>query len=256
MTNRILLLIVSALFCGLADAHPETNGIHICNLSSDFGTEAHLKPPVDKPEPTPKVPVVEVSEGPHYDNLSSHYVSIERFTGSKNALLRWAIKTNLLYDATLTPNLTFEAGLSRRTSLQLTGSYNPWHLKGTVDNDRKLVHMIIKPEFRYWLCERFNGHFWGADLIFARYNIGTHNIPLLFEKKYRYDGIAYGGGITYGYHLVLGKRWGLEFAVGVGVLRLHYDRYTCATCDKSGVPVNKIYFGPTNAAINLSFLLK
>jgi hypothetical protein len=55
---------------------------------------------------------------------------------------------------------------------------------------------------------------------------------------------------------MLGKRWGLEFAVGVGVLHLDYDRYTCATCDKNGVPASKTYFGPTNAAINLSFLLK
>jgi hypothetical protein len=239
------------------ERHPETNDIYIRNLPSDFGTEARRRPYVDKPEPARKVKVVEIVEEPHYDNLTSHRAPIERFAESQSALPRWAIKTNLLYAAgAFTPNLTFEAALGRRTSLQITGSYNPWHLKGTVDNDKKLVHMIIKPEFRWWLCERFNGHFFGADLIFARYNISTHDIPLLFERQYRYDGVAYGGGITYGYHVMLGKRWGLEFAVGVGALYLDYDRYTCATCDRTAVPANKIYIGPTNAAINLSFLLK
>jgi hypothetical protein len=234
--------------------HPETNDIYIRNSTSDFSTAPLHRPIVENP--TPGVMVVGAVEEPHYDTLSSHYAPIERFAANQTKLPRWAIKTNLLYDATLTPNLTFEAALGRRTSLQITGSYNPWHLKGTVDNDKKLVHMVIKPEFRWWLCERFNGHFFGADLIFSRYNVSTYDIPLLFERQYRYDGIAYGGGITYGYHVMLGKRWGLEFAVGVGVLRLEYDRYTCATCDRTAVPANKIYIGPTNAAINLSFLLK
>jgi hypothetical protein len=232
--------------------HPETNDIYLRNLASDFGTDSHRRPLTEQPE----MVASQVVEEPHYE-LSSHHESLESFAATQGALPRWAIKTNLLYAAaTLTPNLTVEAGLGRRTSLQLSGSYNPWHLKGTIDNDKKSVHMILKPEFRWWPCERFNGHFFGADLIFARYNISTHDVPLLFEKEYRYDGIAYGAGVTYGYNLMLAKRWSLEFAVGVGVLGLDYDRYTCAACDRNAIPVKKIYFGPTNAAINLSFLIK
>ncbi len=238
------------------ERHPETNDIYVRSAFSDFGTDARRRPQVGQPERESVIEMVEVAEERHYE-LTSRYEPITGFAAAQSALPRWAIKTNLLYGAaTLTPNLTVEVGLGHRTSLQLSGSYNPWNLKGTVENDKKMVHAIIKPEFRYWLCERYNGHFLGADLIFSRYNVSTHDIPLLFKKEHRYEGIAYGAGITYGYHLMLGKRWGLEFAIGAGVVRLDYDRYSCATCDKDATPAKKTYFGPTNAAINLVFLIK
>lgn len=37
-----------------------------------------------------------------------------------------AAKTNLLYWATSTPNLGFEFGLGKHTTLELAGGYNPW----------------------------------------------------------------------------------------------------------------------------------
>ena len=40
------------------------------------------------------------------------------------------------------------------------------------------------------------------------------DIPLLFEKEYRYEGIAVGGGLTYGYFMPFSKRWGAEFTDG------------------------------------------
>jgi hypothetical protein len=204
------------------------------------------------PEPVP-APVV---QPPVYE-LSSRYTPVSSYAANERALPGLAIKTNLLYGAgTLTPNLGVEVGTGLQTSLQLTGSYHPWRLKGSLESNKKLVHAFVKPEFRYWLCERFNGHFFAADLIFARYNTGTYDIPLLFEKEYRYDGVAYGGGVTWGYNLMLGKRWGLEFAVGGGVLWFDYDRYDCALCSRESKPGDKIYFGPTNAAINLVFLIK
>ena len=45
-----------------------------------------------------------------------------------------AVKTNLLYWATTTPNLSAELGLGKRTSLELTGGYNPWTLDKNSNN--------------------------------------------------------------------------------------------------------------------------
>ena len=70
-----------------------------------------------------------------------------------------AVKTNLLYWATSTPNIGFEFGLGKRTTLDLVGGYNPWTLNK--DDNKKIKHWMVMPEFRYWLCERFNGHFFG-----------------------------------------------------------------------------------------------
>ena len=76
------------------------------------------------------------------------------------AAQRFGVKTNALHWATAgTLNAGLEAGLGKRTSLELTGDYNPWTLDR--DENRKLKFWSVMPEFRYWLCERFNGHFFG-----------------------------------------------------------------------------------------------
>lgn len=176
--------------------------------------------------------------------------------------MRFGVKTNLLYGfGTLTPNLGFEFGLGRRSTLDLTGGYNWWNMNGTDASNRKLGHWIVQPEYRWWLCERFNGHFFGAHLLGGMYNISEHRIPLLFGEKnsedYRYDGWLAGFGVSYGYQLMLARRWNLEFTIGVGYARMGYDRYEHQRCGEL-VEDNaaRNYFGPTKAGITLIFLIK
>ena len=71
-----------------------------------------------------------------------------------------ALKNNLLYDATTTPNLALEIGLGKKTTLDLYGGYNPF----TFGGNKRFKHWLVQPEFRYWTCERFNGTFWGLHL--------------------------------------------------------------------------------------------
>ena len=134
-----------------------------------------------------------------------------------------AVKTNLLYWATSTPNIGFEFGLGKRTTLDLVGGYNPWTLNK--DDNKKIKHWMVMPEFRYWLCERFNGHFFGIHTGFAEYNISGVRIP--FQNKstqeHRYEGWATGIGISYGYTWILGKRWNLEANIGAGYIYTKYD---------------------------------
>jgi hypothetical protein len=205
------------------------------------------------PKPTPEPVAAPAWKGTE----SSSYRPSGSYSALQGELPRFALKANLPYGlATLTPNLAFEVAMAKKWTFDLDGSYHPWRLKGSMSDNKKLVHMIIKPEFRYWLCERFDGHFFGLHGIYGRYNIGTYDIPLLFEKEYRYNGHAVGAGITYGYHMSLHKRWGLEFALGAGFMWLKYDRFDCAACNRDAKPMEKWYFGPTNAAINLVFLIK
>lgn len=171
------------------------------------------------------------------------------------------IKTNLLYGAsTFTPNLGAEIGLGKRTTLDISGGYNWFNLDGKKNNNKKLVHWVVQPELRYFLCERFNGHFFGVHALYAQYNIGGHNLPMLFGKRsenYRQEGNAYGAGISYGYQWMLGKSWNLEFNIGVGYMRMRYDKYDCRNCgDKIETGKTKNYFGPTKAGISLIYILK
>ena len=125
-------------------------------------------------------------------------------TGTANAQ-DIAAKTNLLYWSTTTPNLSLEFGLGQRTTLDLTGAYNPWTLDK--DKNKKIKHWLVMPEFRYWLCERYNGHFFGLHSGYAFYNISGVRIPFQSKstKDHRYQGWATGVGLSYGYCLDSGQ---------------------------------------------------
>ena len=171
-----------------------------------------------------------------------------------------AIKTNLLYDAyAYTPNLSLEVGLGRRSTLDIGGGYNPWNLQGSQTDNKKLVHWLGQVEYRYWLCSKFSGHFFGVHALGTQYNISGHELPLLFgkgSKNYRYEGWGAGGGISYGYNFYLGKRWSLEAQIGVGYSFLHYDKYDCVKCGRKSGTENRNYFGPTKSCISLIYIIK
>lgn len=98
-----------------------------------------------------------------------------------------ALKTNLLYDATTTFNLGLEFKLSDKYTLDLSGNYNPWTFSG----GKKLKHVLIQPELRYWLCEPFYGHFFGLHALYTHYNVAKIDLPFgIFDNlgKYRYQG--------------------------------------------------------------------
>ena len=160
------------------------------------------------------------------------------------------VKTNLLYDMTSTINLGLEIGLAPKWSLELPVNYNPWEFS----KDRKLKHWLVQPEVRYWLCERFNGHFFGLHGHAAGYNVGGIKIGSL--KDYRYEGNLYGAGISYGYQWILNKRWSLEATIGVGYAYLDQAKYPCGTCQSKLYDETKNYFGPTKAGISVVYIIR
>lgn len=167
------------------------------------------------------------------------------------------LKTNLINDIALSPNLGLEFGMAPKWSMQLSGQVNSW----TVDN-RKWKHALIELEPRFWFCQRFAGHFLGLQLMGGFYNFGNLNIPINFLgsnfknlKDQRYQGWAYGAGITYGYAWPLHKHWNMEAEIGIGWLHTRYDTYPCAECGtkiESNQPHD--YFGPTKLAVSLVYL--
>ncbi len=169
-----------------------------------------------------------------------------------------AIKTNLAYWATATPNIGFEVALAPKWTLDVSGGYNPW----TFSDNRKWKHWLVQPEARYWLCEKMGGHFFGLHLLGGQYNVGNINANFkLFGtdfsqlKDSRYEGWFAGAGIGYGYAWMLGRHFNLEAEVGVGYVYTRYDRYECATCGSQIEKDKKHnYFGPTKAAINLVYV--
>lgn len=176
--------------------------------------------------------------------------------GVKAQESRVAIKTNLLPDALLSPNLGVEVGLAPHWSLDVTGELNMWSI-----HNHKWKHWLAQPEARYWFCEYFAKHFVGVHLLGGQYNFGylDNNIKFLgsdFSKlsDYRYQGWAVGGGIAYGYSFLLGRHWDLELEIGIGYLYTRYDEFRCKECGKATESGHHNYFGPTKAAVNLVYV--
>lgn len=170
------------------------------------------------------------------------------------------VKTNLLYGASaFAPNLGVQIGLGERTMLDISGGYNWFNRSGDRNGNKKRVHWLVQPEYRYFLCEKYNGHFFGVHALFGQYNIGGLNLPMLFgkgSKELRHDGWAAGAGVSYGYQLMLGKNWNVEFNVGVGYARLKYDTYNCAKCgSRMEEGKTRNYFGPTKAGVSLIWII-
>lgn len=153
-----------------------------------------------------------------------------------------AVKTNGLYWLTTTPNAGVEFALSNKVTLDISGAYNPWTFK----DDKKMRFWMLQPEVKYWICEKFEGHFIGLHLHGAQYFGG-------FSDK-RYDGYLAGGGFTYGYNWILSPHWNLEAAIDIGYAHLWYKESLRIPCLKCYENKHKNYFGPTKAAISFIYI--
>lgn len=168
------------------------------------------------------------------------------------------VKTNLLYDITATANLGIEFKVAPKWTVDISGNLNAW----TFSDNKKWKHWVLQPEARYWLCERFNGHFVGAHLVGGIYNMGNWNTDFPFLgtdfgqlKEHRYEGWLVGAGIAYGYHWMLGRHWSVEAEIGIGYVYTQADKYECPRCGEQ-LENNKPhhYVGPTKAAVNLIYV--
>ncbi|MBO4635073.1 MAG: DUF3575 domain-containing protein [Bacteroidales bacterium] len=174
--------------------------------------------------------------------------------GSLGAQNRWALKTNILHDATASVNLALEYSFSPHWSIELSGSGNYWAL-GEVN----LKHLIVQPELRYWLCDRFNGWFLNAHAIggyipafggfwdFSQYYSRFPNLRTFFLRH----AIVIGGGVGVGYDIILGRHWNLELEMGLGYMYVKGGEYFNQRFLQESV---FDYVGPTRVGVTIVYL--
>lgn len=169
----------------------------------------------------------------------------------------WAIKTNLLYDATSTINLGAEVAVAPKWTIDLSGNLNAWK----TEDRTKWKHWLLQPEARYWFCDAFSRHFVGGHLLCGAFNFGgiKNNLSFLGTdfsvlSDHRYQGYAYGAGVAYGFAFMLSKAINVELELGLGYVYLDYDIFECDSCGRRVGQGGHHYVGPTKAAINLAFL--
>lgn len=181
------------------------------------------------------------------------------------SLAQVAVKNNLLYDATTTPNIGLEMGVGRKSTIQLFYGLNPWEFDTVEHGERKAKHWLLMPEYRYWTCTMFNGHFFGIHALCGQFNAA--NVDLPFPGKFfnsdnlrkelrnnNYEGTFVGAGLTYGYQWILNRHFNLEAEIGAGCGHIWYDKYKCGKCGaKVGDGVTN-YAGLTKIGISVVYL--
>ena len=166
------------------------------------------------------------------------------------------LKNNLLYDATLTPNIGIEVKLAKQWSAGINVGYQPWPFKDTTE--RKMRHLLIAPEIRYWFCDVFSGWFVGANAFWSHYNISKVKFPFGMYpsvKDRRKQGDAFAAGLSAGYSWILSPHWSIEAEGGVDVGYTKYKEYECAHCGDYYGQEKKAFAVP-KVGINIIYNIK
>ena len=160
---------------------------------------------------------------------------------------RWALKTNLLYDAMLMPSLELECLLSKRWSITLEGQCAWWSW-----SEKNYNYQIVSggPELRYWLKRMapFSGHYLGVF-----YSGGLYDLQY---GKEGYRGECYlCTGLSYGYMKRLGRKLSLELGLGAGYLSTQYEKYQPVNGHNVYQSTERVkFFGPLKAKIALVWI--
>ena len=167
-----------------------------------------------------------------------------------------AVKTNLLYDLLVAPNIELELPLGRKARWSLMAEYtNPWWRWDRLSQSYEIQEGGL--ELRHWFSPRcaygrpcLTGHFWGLYGAVAKYDL-EHN-------EVGDQGEIVSGGLTYGYAWPLSKHWNLELSASAGVIfgeRRHYNAEFESTHLIYKYTKNMFYAGPTKLKVSLVWLL-
>lgn len=125
---------------------------------------------------------------------------------------RLAVNTEVTSDLLMTPNLGVEitVGDCSTMGLNVMGNYHPW--------GQTMKLLGVQPEYRYYLSGRpMHSIFVGIGAVAAFYDV-TH-------KGKVYDGVSYGGGLTFGYVFRLARRLNVDCHAGFAVVGYNRKEY-------------------------------
>ena len=149
----------------------------------------------------------------------------------------FALRNNLLYDATLTPNLGAEIRLDSTWTAGLNVGVNAWDIDK--QKNKKWRHLLISPNVRWYhnhkgdslVTRRVN--YLEMDAIYSHFNVGNTKIPFgLYDavknRRLQGDLVALGG--KYGYSWILSRDWRIEAEAGLAVGYAWFKEYDCPHC--------------------------
>lgn len=179
----------------------------------------------------------------------------------------FAVKTNLLYDLVLTPNIGVEVSLGEKYSVAANWMYAWWH-----EDAEKWYHRTYGGDVelrRYFGTKGSKGSNSGKksssrknNSALQGFHVGVYGQMLQYDfewgdKGYLADTWSWAGGIAAGWSKGIGKHLNLDFTLGVGYLTGEYEEYKpiddCYVWQATKV---RHWIGPTKAEVSLVWLIK
>lgn len=168
----------------------------------------------------------------------------------------FALRNNLLYDVTLTPNLGADIRIDSLWTIGAVVGINAWDVDKT--KNEKWRHLLIEPNVRRWLNRTpFSKSYIEGDLIYSHFNVGNTTIPFSLydavkEKRLQGDLFALGG--KYGYSWILARHWRIEAEAGIAIGYAWFKEYECATCGQQLGEGDRIFLLP-QLGINVVYII-
>lgn len=188
------------------------------------------------------------------DSLAQTLVCTQkRFTTYKPLL---AVKTNMLYDLALAPNIEVELPFGRNKRWSVMAEYlNPWWRLDKLNYSYEIQEAGL--ELRRWLTPRcdgsrpwLSGMFAGAYLASAKYDLEYNGVGD--------QGEVWSAGATLGYSWPIAHRWNLELSLSAGYMKGNRRHYN-AEFESSHLIYKKTkdmqYFGPTKFKFSLVWII-
>ena len=155
----------------------------------------------------------------------------------------WALKTNLLYAALLSPSIEVE----HRFAPHWTGHFE-FAIAWWKNKDKHKYYQLTQfsPEVRYWFNSKrwWKGHYIGAFVGAGHYDLSA--------GKDGYKGEYMMGGLSYGYMFPIGRYLSLDAGVGLGLMNTEYEEYLPIEGHYVYQQKSRTsYFGPVKARLSL-----
>ena len=190
-----------------------------------------------------------------------------------------ALRTNVLYDATLSPNVGVEVKVDSLWSLGVNVGLNAWDIDK--QKNKKWRHVLVSPNVRKYfslkrdtLCiygTRADGsygvlrdsvvtrraNYFETNLIYSHFNVGNTRIPFgLYDavKNRRLQGDLFALGGKYGYSWILSRDWRIEAEAGIAVGYAWFKEYDCPHCGTFLGNGDRIFLWP-QLGINVVYII-
>lgn len=203
-------------------------------------------------EPRPLIPAVSSVEAPAIKPPVDAPLPIPQTVPDIRSPFYMAVKTNMLYDLALVPNIGVEFYLGKNISVAGNWMYAWWK------NDRIAWYWRTYGgdlAVRYWFGKE------AQKKPLAGHHVGLYGQIITYDfetggRGYLGDRWSYAGGIEYGYSLPIARRLNIDFNLGVGYLGGEFKEY---------LPIDghyvwqatkmRHYIGPTKLEVSLVWLL-